>query len=244
MKIGLVSEKFIDGEILNNLFIIEKRLKENIDCDLLLFGEAFLHGFDALSWEYKKDIEIAITSDSNEIQKIQQLAKENSTAVGFGYFEQDNNDPPNIYCSYAIIDKNGKLIFNYRRMSKGWKEFTKTCDKYKEENKITIGEIEGKKFLCFICGDLWDDNILNNAKLITKKHNCDFIIWPNCLDYSIEQWKTEINDYAQRVKNIKPPTLLINSHSETANGGVAVFKNGKTLSQLKMGKIDILTTKI
>jgi len=242
MKIGLVSEKYADRDIRYNLSVIEKHLKTNKDCDLFLFGESFLHGFDALTWEYEKDVEIAVSLNSDTIAKIQKLAKANKKAVGFGYFEKDDGSLPNLYCSYAIIDKNGELIYNYRRMSKGWKEYWKTCSKYKENDKIMLGTIEGKKFLCFLCGDLWDESILENCKLTAQRNECDFVMWPNCIDYSIEQWEKELPDYAQRIRNLDIPVLLINSHSSTSIGGAIVFQNGKIISQLPFGKIGVLAT--
>ena len=38
--------------------------------DLLCFGEAFLQGFDALSWDYSTDAGIAIAQDSSVMQQI------------------------------------------------------------------------------------------------------------------------------------------------------------------------------
>ena len=56
MKIGLVSALMKDNNIEHQLGVIEGYLKENKSCEMLCFGESFLQGFDALSWDYKIDI--------------------------------------------------------------------------------------------------------------------------------------------------------------------------------------------
>ena len=90
MKIGLVSEVFRNGDIAYNVQQITKRL---IACsekglDMLCFGEAFLQGFDALSWEYEKDLKRAVTQSHDTVQSLQDLAKAYKIALAFGYYEQ------------------------------------------------------------------------------------------------------------------------------------------------------------
>jgi len=128
MRIGLVSEKSASGDIEHNLSVIERQLSQSKDFDLLLFGESFLQGFNSLSFEYETDAKNALAQNSNVFERIGQAAKESGTATGFGYFETDSTS---LYCSYAIIDGSGKQIYNYRRMSTGWKWVEKACDKYK-----------------------------------------------------------------------------------------------------------------
>ncbi|EPV4646920.1 TPA: hypothetical protein ACSQIM_001141 [Clostridium perfringens] len=61
MKIGLASKEFINKDIEKNTHTIIKFMieaKEN-NAHMICFGEAFLQGFDSLSWNYEKDKEIA-----------------------------------------------------------------------------------------------------------------------------------------------------------------------------------------
>ena len=57
MKIGLVSYEFNNGKIEYNIKKIEKAIIfGNGKADLLCFGEAFLQGFDSLSWQLQKSL--------------------------------------------------------------------------------------------------------------------------------------------------------------------------------------------
>ncbi|MBQ4273255.1 MAG: carbon-nitrogen hydrolase family protein, partial [Clostridia bacterium] len=81
--------------------------------DLLCFGEAFLQGFDAFCWSYVNDKAVAISKNSNTMQRIENLSKQYATDLAFGYLEADGDS---LYSSYAVII-DGKLAFNYRRIS-------------------------------------------------------------------------------------------------------------------------------
>ena len=63
MKIALCSAENIDNDIDFNLTQIELFIKntKSENPDLLLFGEAFLQGFDSICFEYQKDIKIAVS---------------------------------------------------------------------------------------------------------------------------------------------------------------------------------------
>ena len=66
MIIGLAGYTFRNGDINYNMIQMERAINEcHRDVDLLCFGESFLQGFDALSWEYEKDKEISISRDSD-----------------------------------------------------------------------------------------------------------------------------------------------------------------------------------
>lgn len=42
-------------------------------CDLVIFGEAILQGFDSLNFDYKNDIEISLGESSREIAILKSL---------------------------------------------------------------------------------------------------------------------------------------------------------------------------
>src|SRR5690554_4429263 len=105
MKIALASQ-LSDKNINNNFEFLKNTMMELKDqVDLISFGEAFLHGFDALSWDYQKDKEIAICVESDYIKDIQIVAKYNKISVSFGFYEIFEDS---IFCSYIVIDKNGE----------------------------------------------------------------------------------------------------------------------------------------
>lgn len=237
MKIALASQ-LSDININNNFNLLKNTMIElKRKVDLISFGEAFLQGFDALSWDYQKDKEIAICVESDYIKDIQIIAKYNIISVSFGFYEVFEES---IYCSYIVIDNNGEIINHYRRVSPGWKETTKCDYHYKEGREFSTFNYIGKEILVAVCGDLWYENNIYSINKINK----DLILWPLHIDYKIEQWESEFNDYLFQTSKLKQPVLMINNISKTSYGGCYYFKNGKIISELPMGREGFLVIDI
>lgn len=66
MKIGMVAANIRNNKIEEQIKEMEYYLSNNSNCDLLCFGEDFLHGFHGMSWEFEIDIHRAITIDSHQ----------------------------------------------------------------------------------------------------------------------------------------------------------------------------------
>lgn len=62
MKVALASARIVDRDINYNLSQMEKYMKvaKVMGADLVCFGEAFLQGFNALTWQYEEDKKIAL----------------------------------------------------------------------------------------------------------------------------------------------------------------------------------------
>lgn len=67
MKIGLACYEFRNGNIGFNLFQMQRGLFEAREngADMLCFGEGFLQGFDAMSFSYERDCDIAAHIDDD-----------------------------------------------------------------------------------------------------------------------------------------------------------------------------------
>ena len=140
MKIALAAYEFRNRDFAFNLSQIERGLREaSGKAELLVFGEAFLQGFDALNWDYAHDLALAVSTDSAIFQKLKGWTSDYGIGLALGYIEQDGND---IYSSCAVIDQ-GALIHNYRRISRGWKEYWHTDEHYREGDQA-----EGFSFRC------------------------------------------------------------------------------------------------
>lgn len=242
MIIKLISDISKDNEMDMNVETIIKNIKNSNKEDFLLFSEGFIHGFDALNWNYKTDINIAIEQNSPYIEKIKEQCKKNGVFCGFGYYEKVDKD---IYCSYMIVNDKGKTINNYRRMSVGWKEYRLTTNEYKEGLALRPFKIESFKAVTIVCGDLWDDRIKQTLIETTEKEKIDFILWPNHLDYKDDKWeKVMSDDYAKRTRGIKIPIFLVNDISKISPGGAVVFQDGQILKKSKIRYPSILTYEI
>ena len=237
MKIALASAKIIDRDINHNLvqmkrYMIEAKAKE---ADLVCFGEAFLQGFNALTWQYDRDKEIAISTSSNEFLQILTFTNEIGIDVLFGYNELEGDT---IYSSCALM-ADGKIIHNYRRISKGWKEYSKTDEHYKEGSTVEIFDYKGKKCVIGLCGDLWD----YPERFALGE---DLLLWPVYVCWTKEEWenggKTE---YAEQAKLCCDNTLYVNSICDgDAFGGAAHLLGGKIQEELPVFNEGLLIVEI
>lgn len=233
MKIALASARIVDRDINYNLSQMERYMKEAKaeGANLVCFGEAFLQGFNALSWQYDKDKEIALTTFSQAFIRIKTFTKEIGIDVLFGYNELENEI---IYSSCALIS-DGEIIHNYRRVSVGWKEYWKTDDHYREGKTIEMFEYKGKKCVVSLCGDLWD----HPEKFSLGE---DILFWPVYVSWTKEEWENGGKmEYAQQAKRCCENALYINSIRDgDAFGGTAHFLGGSIQSELPIFKEGLL----
>ena len=225
MKIGLAVAECINGDINHNLSQILKYLniaKAN-EIDYIFFGESFLQGFDSLEWSFETDRTIAVSRDNNIIKMIKDVASKNNVGVGFGYFELYNQA---IYSSYLVVDKNGEEIINYRRVSKGWREYAKTDLHYKEGENINSFNIQGSHFSVALCGDLWDEE--TQISFMTDKVRNSNLLWPVHVDFSLEEWSNQLKEYHNQALLFSKNVFLINNILKPgAHGGAFKFSNNE-----------------
>lgn len=231
MILGLAAYKFINNEIEFNIKQIEKAIQSSKNIDMLCFGEAFLQGFDAFKWDYEIDKNIAISKDSNIMKSLEKMSKDYDIDLAFGYLEIDADE---LYSSYAIII-NGKLTYNYRRITIGWKEYIKTDFHYREGKDILIFNYKGHNITIALCGDLWE---------CPEKFKTDgILIWPVYVNFTIKEWEVEEIEYAKQAFKASNNTLMINSLSVNPDcyGGCFYFQNGKILKKLNFDTEGIIS---
>ena len=218
MKIGLAVYKFENNDIEFNISQIEKAIQQSQrNVELLCFGETFLQGFDSLTWDYKTDKDTAITQDSRIMQRLCDLSVQYQIDLLFGYVEREKGA---IYSSCAVIAQ-GHLIHNYRRISKNWKEYSRTDSHYCEGT--TTGEFlyHGKKIMIALCGDLW---------LFPERFKTDdLLIWPVYVNFDMEEWQNYEHEYAEQALLACPKTLMVNSITDdpVSHGNAFYFLNGR-----------------
>lgn len=244
MRIALAALGFVNKDINHNKMVMIdtlNNLKNKVD--IVLFGEAFLQGFDSLSFEYEKDKYIPLSIYSDVIREIIETAKNNQIAVSFGFIEKEDNK---VYSSQLTIDSEGNIVNLYRRVSKGWKE-TYATEEYCEGSSFSSFSYMDKRIAVGLCGDLWYDE---NIDMI-KKINADIIFWPVYTDFNYEKWNKEIKyEYLEQASKINSDVLYVNSYcidkdeKEIAKGGAILFSKGKIISEIPAGKEDILIVKI
>lgn len=231
MKIVLASAPMFN-DTNKNFETLKKYVLSNKNVDLIVFGEVFLHGFNALKWNYEEDKDIALSINDPIITEIRAIASKYNTAISFGFFEKDKE---NIYTSNLFIGKNGKIIDLYHRVSKTWTH-NNACERYKSGDDFHTFEFMGKTILVAICGDLWFDENIKRINEFKK----DYVLWPLYIDYSKAEWESEaLEEYNQQASQLQAPILMVNSYMKDscgALGGAYLFDNGKILDSLPLGE--------
>ena len=235
MKIGLVSYEFRNNDIPFNIAQMERAMRAaQGSADLLCFGETFLQGFDALSWKYEQDRDAAISADSPVIEQLRGLTQQYGVDLLFGYIERCGDA---IYSSCAVIE-NGNLLHNYRRVSRGWKEYTITDEHYREGSDTSGFLYHGQPVTIALCGDLWD---------FPERFRTDhLLIWPVYVSFSLDEWTRYEVEYAEQAQLAARKVLMINSISQEPRscGGAFYFKDGRIEKKLPYDTEDILIVNI
>lgn len=241
MIISLAATLSVDNDLEANLNSMEKMVAEARaeHADLALFGEAFLHGFDALTFDYEHDINnITLGSKSPEIVKVRQLAIKHDLAIGFGFYE---NDQSGIFATYMIVDAAGQTLVKYQRVSPGaWTPEANV--EYRRGRKFNIFEFKGKRLTVMVCGDFWEDDLLD--AIIELDPQVDAFLWPVHCDYTVEEWAVSAHQaYRDRSQILAKPIFFVNNlrpEDEGAKGGAYVWRQGRELAALEPGREGLL----
>jgi N-carbamoylputrescine amidase len=235
MRIGAASYAFRNNDIDFNLSQMEKALKlAQGNVDLLCFGESFLQGFDALNWNYERDKTVAVSADSDVMCRLCEMSIDYGVDFLFGYIECKNE---HLYSSCAVIER-GKLVYNYRRISRGWKEFSITDEHYQEGTDTGEFLYQGKPIMLALCGDMWD---------YPERFKTDhLLIWPVYVDAELDEWQDLAVEYAQQAQLAARKTLMINSISTQpiCHGGAFYFVDGKLLNNPTFDEDEIFIVEV
>ena len=236
MRIGLVSYRCRNRDLAFNLSQIERAMREaRGKADLLCFGEAFLQGFDSLVWKYETDTQTAVSMQSVPIQQIRQWTLQYGVSLLTGYIEKDSD---RLYSSCLVLAE-GEIVQNYRRISKGWKEYSKTDGHYCEGTEVKAFTVNGTEMMLALCGDLWDfpDCFRTNQLLV----------WPVYVGYTPEEWENGVlQEYAGQAALAAETTVMINPLDDNPRnyGGAFVFQKGKVVARTAFDREQILYTDV
>ena len=210
MKIALASARFINNDMEFNLAQIKRCMGEakTRGADLVCFGETFLQGFDALTWDYDRDKDVALSVDSRVFRQLRALTERVGIDLLFGFVEREGES---LYSSCALLC-GGELVHLYRRISQGWKEYWKTDSHYREGEAVSLFSYRGKQCLIALCGDLWE--FPERFRL-----GEDLLFWPVYVSFTPEEWRERyISEYARQAALACGDVLLVNSLAASPDG--------------------------
>ena len=219
MKIALACYEFKNNKIQDNLKKLEFGMKfaSSKQADLVCFGEAFLQGFDSLNWNYEHDKEIAVSLNDEIIKTILEFTTKYKVDIMFGYFEKDDQK---LYSSEILMSQ-GKILHNYRRISKGWKEYRITDEHYCEGKDTSSFNYHDLNSQIALCGD--------GFEYPQRFTDNDLLFWPVYVNYDLNKWQEYLPDYLAKASLMSKQVLLYNSLSKDplSIGGAYYFKDKK-----------------
>lgn len=121
----------------------------------------------------------------------------------------------------------GEIIHNYRRISRGWKEYARTDEHYKEGSYVEAFDYRNKKCVIGLCGDIWD----HPERFAIGE---DILFWPVYVCWTEAEWENGGKvEYAEQASLCCENTLYDNSVCNgDAFGGAAHFFGGKVQKEL------------
>ena len=236
MRIGLASYRCENRDTAFNMGQIRRAMERAAGkADLLCFGEAFLQGFDAFRWDYGFDRETALELSSEPFARLKSWTAECGVALATGYLERDGEK---LYSSCAVI-ADGEIVRNYRRISKGWKEYTKTDGHYCEGDTTESFRLRGQEMTIALCGDLWDF-----PERFRTEH---LLLWPVWVDYTTEEWEAgTLEEYVAQAALAADDVLMVNpiGRDPANHGGAFYFHGGRVAARLPFDEEGILIAEI
>lgn len=237
IKIALASKPFINGDTQANLQTMLNTMAEAAQsgAELVCFSEAFLQGFDGLTWQWKRDKDIAVTQESEPILRLREASRGLGVDVAFGYIERVEDA---LYSSYMVIQR-GEVLHNFRRVSRGWKEYNRTDEHYREGRGAQVFEYHGKTVTIALCGDLYDQR---EAFCL----GADVLLWPIYRDCPLDAWANDVTkEYAEQCCGVAPVTCMVNAICPPeGHGGCWLFEQGEVKAQLAPGNAGLLLVEV
>jgi len=210
MKVALIPMRVKVNDFETNWQEFKQRFKEALEYnpDILVFPEYCLTGFE--EWDFS-----GAKLYGEIVNRVSELAKENSVYVIFGLLEPYKNC---VYNSALLINREGEVILKHRK----FQEPMKFCT----GNTVKTTNTEFGKVSIIICGDLYNKRI---AKWVKKKKP-DYLFVP--MEYSPETGKIieeDIKVMSERARLLEVKTFVVNS---SPPGGAWVFdESGDLLTQ-------------
>lgn len=236
LRIGLVSYECRNRDIAFNIEQIRLVMERSQGkADLLCFGEAFLQGFDSLSWNYETDSTMAAELTSEVMNRLREWTVLYGISLLTGYIEKEHDK---LYSSCVVLSE-GRTVHNYRRISEGWKEYTKTDAHYCEGTDTSPFQLYGRTMQIALCGDLWE-----YPERFRTEHT---LLWPVYVNYTVAEWNEgAIDEYAEQASEAAENVLMINplDHDPVSHGGSFHFHKGHVLSSIPFDEEQILYVEI
>lgn len=233
MKIILEACESVRYDMGKNICVMIDKIKEAAQnqADLICFGESFLQGKDALTFNVAQDVHLAIKIYSVEMKILMEAAKYYNIAIAFGFIEECYRS---FYSSYVFIDNNGVIVNMYRSCCQAWRHPQADANRYKGGTGFHAFTYKGIRFLSTLGNDLGDGNQLEKI----AEQNFDIILCPSlgCIDE--ETWINKQVQLILQYIQVNQKMLFIPTLSkENALYSTGAYIHDGMLEKIKMIEI-------
>ena len=227
MKIALANFEITDSIPKNIKTIIHLiHTASSNDADMIIFPEDCVTGLRNND-NPEHDIKLGLTIRSAEILTIRELARELEITVVLGFLELYEDK---LYDSSIMIHPDSATVDIYRRISRGWHGPAVSPNFYGHGTELKKIDTKIGSFTILLCGDLFDDNIVEQAKNI----DAEYLIYPMLRDsypkFKAHWWEDEFEKYREQLQKIGKRTFMINGIDESK--GRKIFGGGWILDEL------------
>ena len=165
--------------------------------------------------------------------------------MGIGLLEREVD---RLFDSAVLFDPTGEIILKYRRIDPHWHGKNADPSVYLQGKTLSVVRTELGTFLFLICGDLFDDSLVQRVKDL----DTDWLLFPFARNfddnsYDQERWDREAkNEYIEQVKLVGVTTLMVNHlagksmFGATFGGAMVVRPSGAVVKSFPLGKPGIL----
>ncbi len=214
----------VTGDVEGNTVRLVAELERYRGCgvDAVLTCEAYLQGFESVTFEPTADRAAAITTDAPGHEPITEAVRRTGITAGYGCVERDGD---RFYSTYRLVSPDGVLL-EQRRISTGWREEWADPAVYAVGEDVQVVEWKGRRTAVALCGDLWSDQPRFTGLGI------DLLLWPVFVSFPPHQWLTEeLGAYAEQSATVAPQALLVNGAATGEDGeytaGAALLADGR-----------------
>ncbi|TFH00447.1 MAG: carbon-nitrogen hydrolase family protein [Candidatus Thorarchaeota archaeon] len=234
MKAAIISN-LVKTDILSNQTRMLQLASEAVKrgARFIVFTEAAATGL-VNSGNPETDYLVAETIPGPRNEEWRDFAIEHSTYFAAGLLERERN---RIFDSAVLYDPQGNLILHYRRNDPGWHLPEDNPSVYCEGLEIPVIDSKIGKLAFLICGDLWNDKVLEKLKI----KNPDYLLYLFARNFipdgSTEStWKLVLSMYKERWlasgTNVLAANLLSEYPQFESIGGTWYFnKDGQVITE-------------
>lgn len=148
--------------------------------------------------------------------RFSELAQSRDLWLGLGLIERAAR---RLYDTAILIDARGQIALKYRRVNPNWHGRDADPDVYREGIAFPVTWTPSGRTMVLICGDLWDDAFVQSARTARPDYCC-IRLRDRLGPAAQEQWDhAEMAAYAEPIRLVGCPALMVNYLSEPALSG-------------------------